>query len=283
MKFERAAIIGLGLIGASFARALKKHSLAEVVVGCGRGIDNLNFALERGFVDSVTQDPIKAVADADLVVLATPVETLEEMAASISGHLKADSMVIDVGSIKGELVQRVQSLMPGGVEFVGCHPIAGSERSGSSASVEDLFKGAQCIITPTDSNTDEAVGRVRELWEALGSKVSLMDSMEHDVLLGLVSHFPHLAAYAIINAIEDRSEGAIALSGAGLKDTTRIAMSPSALWRDITLMNRDNIVPVLDAFIAELEGIRTSLLKDDASGLEAILKKAEARRKSIEG
>jgi len=283
MKFERAAIIGLGLIGASFARALKKHSLAEVVVGCGRGMDNLNYALDRGFVDSVTQDPLKAVADADLVVLASPVETLESMAASVSGYLKAGSLVIDVGSIKGELVKRVQSLMPGGVEFVGCHPIAGSESSGASASVEDLFIGAQCLITPTASNTDEAVGRARDLWEALGSKVRLMDSLEHDQLLGLVSHFPHLAAYAMINAIENRSEGAIALSGAGLKDTTRIAMSPAALWRDIALMNKDNIVPVLDAFIRELEGIKISLLQDDTSGLEAILEKAESRRKSIEG
>ena len=283
MSFERVAIIGLGMIGASLARAMKKHSLATEVIGCGRGEANLRLALERGFVDSISNDPVEAARGADLVVLSTPVDTLETMAGKISCSLTPGALVIDVGSIKGELVSRIQALMPEGIEFVGCHPIAGSENAGASASVEGLFSSAQCIITPTDRNTEANISKARELWEAIGSFVRIMDPMEHDRLLGLVSHFPHLAAYAMINAIEDRAEGAIALSGAGLKDTTRIAMSPSSLWRDISMMNRKNIIPVLDEFITQLNSIRQSLEKADSSGLEEILKKAELRRKSIEG
>jgi prephenate dehydrogenase len=282
MTFSRVAIIGVGMIGASLARALKKHSLADELVGCGRGKKNLELALERGYVDSLSHDPAEAAGGADIVVLATPVETLEEIAANIAGSLMTGALVMDVGSIKGELVSRIQALMPEGVEFVGCHPIAGSEQAGAAASVEDLFSGAKCIITRTGSNTDANVSRAREFWEAIGSVVRVMDPLEHDKLLGLVSHFPHLVAYAMINAIEDRAEGAIALSGAGLKDTTRIAMSPAFLWRDISLMNRGNVLPVLDTFIDEIGKIRKCLEEGDSAGLESLLRKAELRRRSIE-
>jgi len=283
MPFARAAIIGVGLMGASLARAIRKNSLARAIAGCGRSRDNLDYALGKGYVDSITHDPVEAVMDADLVVLATPVDTLEAIAASIAGNLKPGALVLDVGSIKGALVARIQSVMPDGVEFVGCHPIAGSESAGAAASVDGLFVGTECLITPTGTNTDKAVNRARELWEAIGSRVRLMDAMEHDELLGLVSHFPHMAAYAMINAIEERSEGAIALSGAGLKDTTRIAMSPASLWREIGMMNRKNIIPVLDGFISEINKIRNCLEQDDARGLEMLLRKAETRRRAIEG
>ena len=281
MPFKRAAIIGVGLIGASLARALKKHALAAIVTGCGRSSENLDHALKSGFVDHVTHDLEEAVKGSDLVVLATPVETFEVLAQAMAGYLDKGALVIDVGSVKGALVERLQRLMPEGVEFVGCHPIAGSENAGSASSIEGLFEGADCLITPTSSNTDEAVARVSALWESLGSSVRIMDPLEHDELLGLVSHFPHLAAYAMINAIEDKRGGAIALSGAGLKDTTRIAMSPSALWREISLSNRDNIVPVLEGFIKELDTMRESLEKDDGDALEAILRRAELRRRAI--
>jgi len=283
MPFSRTAIIGIGMMGASLARALKKHSLSGEIVGCGRSKENLNLALNSGFVDSVTSEPTEAVSGADLVVLSAPVQRLEGLAGLLAGRLQRGALVIDIGSIKGKMVSDIQSLMPAGVEFVGCHPIAGSERSGAGASVEDLFNGAQCIITPTKDNTEEMVQKARELWEALGSRVRTMDALEHDRLLGLVSHFPHLAAYAMINAIEDSSEGAIGLSGAGLKDTTRIAMSPSSLWRDISMLNRENIIPAIEGFIGELEKIRKHLKEGDSEALEALLRKAEIRRKSIEG
>lgn len=282
MLFARTAIIGTGMIGASFARALKKSSLSGEIVGCGRSMDNLSLALNRGYVDSVTIDPAEAVNGADLIVLAVPVEAMEAVVSSVSSCISPGALVVDVGSIKGELVAKIQSLIPDGAEFVGCHPIAGSERSGSVASVEDLFDGAQCIITPTGKNSEGAVSKVADLWRALGSKVSRMDPVEHDKLLGLVSHFPHLAAYAIINAIEDTKEGAISLSGAGLKDTTRIAMSPASLWRDICMLNRENIIPVIEGFIGELDSMKNCLREGDSEGLEAMLRKAETRRMSIE-
>lgn len=281
--FGRAAIIGVGMIGASIARAMKKNSLAAEVAGSGRTMENLSLALESGYVDTISTNPSEAVSGADLVVLATGVDAFEGILADINVSLKPGALVVDVGSVKGSMVKRVQSMMPEGVEFVGCHPIAGNERAGAGASVEGLFEGAVCIITPIDSNTREALKRATALWEGMGSVVRTMDTEEHDVLLGLVSHFPHLAAYAMVNAIEDTKEGAVALSGAGLKDTTRIAMSPSELWRDISMLNRDNIIPALSAYISGLEKIKGALEAGDASGLEKILALARKRRSSIEG
>ena len=279
--FDRVAIIGLGMIGASLARALKKHTLAGHVVGCGRGKENLEFALSEGYVDSITQSTAEAAKDADLIVLASPVETFGQIAMALAPSLKPGALVMDVGSVKGELVSSLQSLMPDKVEFVGCHPIAGSELAGASASVDGLFDGAQCLITPTNNNSDETVSNIASLWDTLGSRVRMMDPMEHDELLGLVSHFPHLAAYAMINAIEDRVEGAVSLSGAGLKDTTRIAMSPAKLWRDISMMNRDNIIPAIEGYINELNTIKDALKSDDSDTLEARLALAEKRRRSV--
>lgn len=281
--FEKVAIIGVGLIGASLARAMKKHSICGSITGCGRGRENLELALRKGYIDSFEHDPSRAVHGADLVVLASSVKTFQAIADSISGSLKPGAIVIDVGSVKGAMVQEIQALMPDGVEFVGCHPIAGSESAGADASRESLFEGAPCLITPTSANTDDVLGRITLLWESIGSRVRTMDVLEHDHLLGLVSHFPHLAAYAIVNTVEDGMQGAIALSGAGLKDTTRIAMSPASLWRDICIMNSENVVSALDLFIRELEEMKGRLEAGDAEGLEKILSRAEQRRRSIEG
>ena len=280
--FERVAIIGVGLIGASFARALKKHSLCKTIVGCGRSRENLELALDSGYIDLIEQDHRKAVSDADLVVLSASPMLSEELLGLIAPSLKKGAVVIDVGSVKGKMVEALSALVPDGVDFVPCHPIAGNERAGAGASAVGLFDGAACILCDAHSASKEVFDDIADLWRAIGSRVSVMDPFEHDRLLGLVSHFPHLAAYAMVNAIEDKHDKAIGLSGAGLKDTTRIAMSPAALWRDISTMNRDNIIDVLGGYIDELGRIKSLLETDDAAGLEALLSKAQRRRQSIE-
>lgn len=281
--YARVAIIGVGLIGASLARALKKHALCDTVAGCGRSRENLEFALESGYIDVIEQDHKKAVSDADLVVLSASPMISVELMELIAPALIKGAVVIDVGSVKGRMVESLSALVPDGVSFVPCHPIAGNERAGAVASVDDLFSGAACILCDAGAAPVEVFDDITALWRAIGSDVSVMDPFEHDSLLGLVSHFPHLAAYAMVNAIEDREGNAIGLSGGGLKDTTRIAMSPASLWRDICMMNRENITGVLGGYIDELTTIKSLLESGDAPGLEALLEKAQKRRQSIEG
>ncbi len=281
--YERVAIIGVGLIGASFARAIKKHSLCTTVVGCGRNRENLELALDSGYIDLIEQDHKAAVADADLIVLSASPMLSVELLTLIAPALKKGAVVIDVGSVKGKMFDDLNKLIPDGVSFVPCHPIAGNERAGAGASVDGLFDGAACILCDVGSASGKVFDDIASLWRAIGSTVRVMDPSTHDRLLGLVSHFPHLAAYAMVNAIEDIQDNAIGLSGAGLKDTTRIAMSPAALWRDISTMNRDNIVDVLGGYIDELGKIKSLLEADDGDGLKALLSKAQTRRSSIEG
>ncbi len=191
-------------------------------------------------------------------------------------------MAVDVGSVKGSLVQEMEGLMPEGVSFVACHPIAGSERSGIDTASADLFDGKLCIITRTERTDGGALDKVSKLWEALGSKVELMDPEVHDMIFGLVSHLPHLAAYALVNAVADVDAGSMKYAGNGFKDSTRIAASPPAIWRDICAFNTDNLLRFLDIFKANIEGLSLYIREGDFQGLEDALRRASKLRKSIE-
>jgi prephenate dehydrogenase len=281
--FRKITVLGVGLMGASFARAVKKHSLCSHVSGYGRTEENLVRAVERGIIDSYDTDPRRACEGANLVVFATPVGRFEKLATEIDGVLKEGAVVIDVGSIKGPLVDRMEDLMPAGVSFLGCHPIAGSEQSGIDASSEELFEGAVCVITPTDKTDKGVLSAIRDLWEALGSDVSQMSPEEHDRIFGLVSHFPHLAAYALVSSVDEVQTGCLKYAGQGFLDTTRIAMSSPSLWREICLMNRDNILVALEAFRETLDRFGRHLSTGDAEGLEEAFGRARKLRESIEG
>lgn len=285
--FKQAAIIGVGLIGGSLGMILRRQKLADSVVGIGRRVENLKTAVEGGALDRYVSDPREGVEQADFVLLATPVDTYERHLQEWAGCLKPDTIVSDVGSVKGELVTRAEALMPSGVKFVGAHPIAGKEKTGVAAGSETLFSGARCILTPTTHTDPEALKVVRKIWELAGSIVLEMDPFLHDKILGAVSHLPHVAAFALMTALADvRDHGVPELdlaghSGGGLRDTTRIAASSPEMWRDIFLWNRDNVVSLIETYERHLGELKRLIAAGDAAGIEKQLDKAKYEREQL--
>jgi prephenate dehydrogenase len=287
VHFRQVAIIGVGLIGGSFGMILRRKALADHVVGVGRRIENLKTAVALGAIDRYVNDPLEGVRGADLVVLATPVDTYEQHLHEWAHCLAPGVIVSDVGSVKGTLVERSEAAMPAGVHFVGAHPIAGKEKTGVAAGSDQLFVGARCILTPTQRTNPEALGRIRRLWEETGSTVLTMDPHLHDQILGAVSHLPHVAAFALMNALSDlRDQQVPSLdlaghSGGGLRDTTRIAASSPEMWRDIFLWNRDNVVSYIDRYMRALEELKQSIKAGDAAGIEKLLERAKGEREKL--
>lgn len=280
--FDKASVLGVGLIGASLALSMKQRSLVGHVRGYGRTVANLRRAKERGIIDSYELDPARACEDADLIVYATPVGAFKPLARSIKGSLKEGAIAIDVGSVKGALVQDIERLSPQGAHFVACHPIAGSESSGIDAASGALFEGRLCIICRTERTDKKACDKVSELWRGVGSRVEIMDPQTHDVIFGLVSHLPHVVAYALMNAVADIDAGSLGYAGNGFKDTTRIAASSPAIWRDICAFNSVNLLKFLDIFKSNIEGLSAFIREGDFDSLEAAFKRASELRRGIE-
>ncbi|WP_432821460.1 prephenate dehydrogenase [Trichloromonas sp.] len=255
----KMAVVGVGLIGGSLSLALKAAGAVGEVVGVGRGLANLEKALELGVVDSYTQDLAEGVAGADLVFLATPVLTLTQVAAACAPHLKPGAILTDGGSVKGSVAREIEPLMPQGVHFVPGHPIAGTENSGAEAAFATLYHGRRCILTPTATTDPAALDLVRRVWEIAGSEVVMMDVEKHDRILAAISHLPHMVAYSLVNAVGsyDRyEENILEYSAGGFRDFTRIASSDPTMWRDIALTNRDALLEMMErceAFFAELK------------------------------
>jgi prephenate dehydrogenase len=287
VHFTQVTIVGVGLIGGSLGMILKRKGLADRVVGVGRRVENLKKAVELGAIDRYVVDPIQGVREAELVVLATPVDTYERHLKEWASCLKVGAIVTDVGSVKGPLVEQAEAAMPHGVHFVGAHPIAGKEKTGVVAGSPQLFSGARCIITPTKTTNPDALARVRALWRETGSVVLEMDPHAHDKILGAVSHLPHVAAYALVNALIDLRDGVIPSldlaghSGGGLRDTTRIAASSPEMWRDIFLWNRDNIVACIEAYEQSLARLKQLIKSGDAAGIEKELERAKQEREKF--
>jgi prephenate dehydrogenase len=287
VHFKQVAIIGVGLIGGSLGMILRRKSLADHVVGVGRRIENLKTAVELGAIDRYVAGPKDGVRGADLVVLATPVDTYERHLTEWAHCLTAGAIVSDVGSVKGTLVERAEAAMPTGVHFVGAHPIAGKEKTGVAAGSDQLFKGARCILTPTKKTHPQALEQIRQLWEATGAILLTMDPHVHDQILGAVSHLPHVAAFALMNALvdlRDRHMPSLDLaghSGGGLRDTTRIAASSSEMWRDIFLWNRDNVVSFIDEYQRALEHLKQLIKAGDAVGIEKAIERAKREREKL--
>ena len=287
VHFHHVAIIGVGLIGGSLGMVLKRRRLADAVIGVGRRVENLQTAVALGAIDRYVADPAEAVRSADLVVVATPVDTYEGHLASWGGLLPEGAIVTDVGSVKGVLVERTEALLPAHARFVGAHPIAGREKTGVAAGSVDLFRGARCILTPTARTNADAMTRVRNLWEEAGSIVSTMDPHVHDRVLGAVSHLPHVAAFALMNALIG-VRGAVvpeldllSYAGGGLRDTTRIAASSPEMWRDIFLWNRDNLLMMIDGYQDALSTLRRLIASGDGPGIEKELERAKAAREQL--
>jgi prephenate dehydrogenase len=281
MYFDKVTILGVGLIGASFALALKKHRLCSEVTGYGRSERNLRKAKDKKIIDSFQLDPAKACDGADLVVFATPVGIFSGVAEKIRSTLKKNAVVTDVGSVKGKLVRDMEKLMPRDVFFVGGHPIAGSDRSGIDTAAAEIFEGAKCIITPTQSTDRSALEKVTALWKTFGSVIGLLDPDEHDRIYAAVSHLPHLIAYEIVNTVSDMNESYLAFSGQGFMDTTRIASSRPELWRDICILNKDNLLESIEIFKNNLDRVSQYLRAYDSESLERDFKRARTLREGI--
>ncbi|MEW6001363.1 MAG: prephenate dehydrogenase/arogenate dehydrogenase family protein [Nitrospirota bacterium] len=281
INFKKVTILGVGLLGASFALAMKKYKLCVEVMGFGRREENLLKAKKRGIIDSFDLDPVKVCHGADLIIFATPVGSFIDITRRIVSSLKKGSIVTDVGSVKGRLVRDMEALMPEGVYFIGGHPIAGSDRSGIETASADIFFGAKCIITPTERTDRDALEKIIRLWETFGSVVKTIDPDEHDRVYASVSHLPHLLAYAIVNTVADIDRSFLKFSGQGFLDTTRIASSSPELWRDICLLNRDNLLESLEVFKNSLERLSGYLRTNDSESLEREFEKARALRESL--
>lgn len=279
--FDKIAVLGIGLLGASFALAAKKHGLCKEISGFGRNEDNLIKAKERGIIDSYSLNASESCIDADFVLVATPVGVSENTVNSIKNSLKKGTLVTDVGSVKGAIVTAIEALMPEGIFYVGSHPIAGSERSGIDDAKAELFNNALCIITPTDKSNPAATASIKSIWEKIGARIDTMNPYFHDEIYAAVSHLPHIVAYALVNAINDINPNYIEYSGQGFKDTTRIAMSSSEMWRDIAVENRGNLIKFMDVFRENFDKIERLLKNKDGSGLEKEFLKAKHLREKL--
>ncbi|MCZ6815044.1 MAG: prephenate/arogenate dehydrogenase family protein [Alphaproteobacteria bacterium] len=283
--FNRVALIGLGLIGSSLARAIKRHGLAGEIVGHARSKETRELALGLGFIDRAAVTAAAAVKGADLVVIAVPVGVTGAIAQEIAPALDAGAIVTDVGSVKGAVVDAVGPHIPDGVHFVPAHPVAGTEKSGPEAGFAELFEGRWCIITPPPGTDAEAVTRVSSLWRAVGSEVDSMDPHHHDMVLAITSHLPHLIAYTIVGTATDLENHlqreVIKFAAGGFRDFTRIAASDPVMWRDVFLANKDAVLEMLGRFDADLTALQRAIRYGDGAALEEIFKRTRAIRRSI--
>ena len=269
--FRKMTVVGVGLLGASLAKACKERGLVEEIVGHGRNRENLEKAKSLKIIDHYCADLSEAVNDADLIVLCTPVSTIVPLIKNMISEIRPGTLITDVGSVKDPVVSEADKLIPDG-NFVGSHPIAGGENSGLEASTADLYQDAKCIVTPTEATNKTALEKINALWQAVGMNVIRLSAGEHDFIFGAVSHLPHIVAYALMNTLgalrtkDDRE--VTAFSGAGLKDITRIASSDPVMWRDICLSNRKHSLDLIDLFQIKLDEIRSIIEKGDGQTLK---------------
>jgi len=279
--FKKIVIFGVGLIGGSFAMALRKVRGVDLVVGFGRSEQPLANSLHLGIIDRIGKDIAAELGDADLVLLATPVGQLPELMARIAPHIGKKTLVTDCGSTKGDVVREAYTRLGGKIaQFVPAHPIAGAEQSGASAARSDLFQWKKVVLTPLPENNAESVARVRHAWELCGAMVSELTPAQHDEVFAAVSHLPHLLAFALVHDLAQRENQQLLLSFAasGFRDFTRIAASSPEMWRDICLSNRDALLKELQIYIAELTRMSAALEQNDAAMLEQTFSDAQQLR-----
>ena len=282
MKIKKIAIIGIGLMGSSFALALRKRGFRGEIKGIGRKKSNLARAKKLGIIDSFSTDHSGGVKDADLVLLSTPVGNFEDITRSIRKNLKKGAIITDLGSVKARIVKRLDSMMPDGVNFVGAHPIAGRECSGIDCASADLFDNARCIITPGKNTDRKALAQIRKIWKFVGARTMTMSPEEHDIIYAAVSHMPHVVAFALINSVTDLKTDILPFGGGGFKDMTRIALSPAELWRDICTLNKKDILRTLRKFSSSISRMTRLIEKSDWPGLEKEFNRATEARQLIE-
>ena len=284
LPFSRVAIIGLGLIGSSIARAVRASMPTVRLSGSDADTGVRERAIELDLVDDVADGAGAAVVDADLVILCVPVGAMAAVAAEIAPELSPGTIVSDVGSVKGQVLADLTAALPG-VAIVPAHPVAGTENSGPDAGFATLFRNRWCILTPPDGADPVAVERVNAFWTALGSNVEVMDARHHDLVLAVTSHLPHLIAYTIVSTASDledvTSSEVIKYSAGGFRDFTRIAASDPTMWRDVFLSNKDAVLETLQRFSEDLSALQRAIRWNDGEALHALFSRSRAVRRAI--
>ena len=285
VMFERVAFIGIGLIGASMALAMKREGLAGSIIACARKATTRKTALKLKIVDEATADYAKAVKGADLVVIATPISTNGPIAKAIKPHLKQGAIVTDVGSVKQEVIAAVAPHSPKGVYFVPGHPLAGTEHSGPEAGFAELFEGRWAVLTPLPRTPAKVANKIATMWKRMGAKVDTMKPSHHDRVLAITSHLPHLCAYTVVGTATDLAgdlkQEVIKYSASGFRDFTRVAASDPVMWRDIFLSNREAVLDILQRFTEDLAGVQKAIRRGDGAALEELFTRTRAIRRGI--
>lgn len=283
--FEKAVIVGIGLIGSSLARIIRRDGLAKTLVTLDANPAHRDTALELAIVDHATGDLADAITDADLVVLSTPVGSYADLAEAMAPYLKKGAIVTDVGSVKMAAIRDIGPFIPEGVHFVPGHPIAGTEHSGPASGFPELFEGRWTILTPPSGTDEAAVQKVTALWQAGGSMVEVMEASYHDRVLAITSHLPHLIAYTIVGTATDLEttlqQEVIKFSASGFRDFTRIAASDPVMWRDIFLNNKEAVLDVLQRFTEDLTALQRAIRWGEGDKLQELFTRTRAIRRSI--
>ena len=283
--FKKICIIGCGLIGSSLARAIKKNNLAEKIVSSNRSDAVNKKVIELKIVDDSSSDTKKMADGSDLVVIATPLSSYEDVISKIKNSLKNEVILTDVGSVKENIINLVEKNIPENISWIPSHPIAGTEESGPEAGFSELFQNRWCILTPSKKAKEKDINLLQTFWEKVGSKVDIMEAKQHDYILSITSHIPHLIAYNIVNTslnIQDEKESTIIkYSAGGLRDFTRIAASNPIMWRDIFIQNRENTSKMIDKFIENLKDLKRAIKNQNEKKLEKIFTKTKKIRKEI--
>lgn len=283
--FEKIALVGIGLIGSSLARAVRQNGLAGHIAISTRSADTLKRAEELGLGDSYTTDAAQAVRDADLVIVSVPVGASEAVAKQIAPALKKGAILTDVGSTKTSVIAQMQPHVPQGVHFIPGHPLAGTENSGPDAGFADLFQNRWCIFTPLPGTDPVALEKLSQFWRRCGANIDTMDADHHDMTLAIVSHLPHIIAYNIVGTADDletvtKSE-VIKYSASGFRDFTRLAASDPTMWRDVCLHNKDAILEMLARFSEDLASLQRAIRWGDGEKLFDLFTRTRAVRRSI--
>ena len=283
--FDRIAFIGIGLIGSSLARVIRRDGLAGNVVACARSEATLKTVQDLALADSVTDNSAEAVENADLVVLCTPVGAYEAIAKIIGPRLKKGAIVTDVGSVKRIVVDVVGPHLAPGVSLVPGHPIAGTENSGPEAGFDTLFEDRWVILTPPAGTSADAIEKVSDLWRRTGGNIEIMDAGHHDQVLAITSHVPHLIAYTIVGTATDledvlKSE-VIKFAASGFRDFTRIAASDPVMWRDIFLNNRGAVLEMLGRLTEDISALQRAIRDGDGAYMEDKFTRTRAIRRGV--
>ena len=283
--FQTLALIGLGLIGSSVARAAKAHGLVGAVVGHAKSAETRETAMGLGYLDRVEADPAAAVADADCVMICTPLSAIPVVTRAFAPALKPGAIVTDVGSVKGSVVRDLAPLLPSGVTLVPGHPLAGTEHSGPESGFAELFEGRWCVLTPDAQTPQQAVDRVERLWRGMGSEVEIMSAEHHDKVLAITSHLPHLIAYTIVGTavdLEDDLKGEVMrFAATGFRDFTRIAASDPVMWRDVFLANKEPMLEMIQRFTEDLTALQRAIRRGEGDTLQDLFTRTRAIRRGV--